>query len=365
MKTPWGKLSDLSLDDHTLAEKIISVDKHQVAEGLVVECIFDQFVEKIQTNAGINVIPLDVETIIVDTNRDVDRWVVFVWARSKSAGLGRYLRCLEKAFTPYLLKYHPSSGFVARKIKDGGYNGLEIELSDLLKQLAGGYYKTYEVDPSVRDPLRQKHVFWGFLSNYYKEKLKEQIVLPRLLINFGIQPYFRSVWNLDRVFLVGDEIWVMEVKHKFPIELPPKENLPTLRFGVNEGELNVISKIVAAEIKCLHLILVKPFWSKQVGVTYLLNDLVSRGKTAIIAIDLNKATIDKMKLSRASKSGAHTTITGESDVKYRTIPANSFSYLGVLSDFPEKIALAIISTMAGEVLPQVSEKKLQALRIIE
>jgi hypothetical protein len=353
MRTPWGRLRDLDLNDHGIAEKIIFADKHQLVEGLVAECLFDQIAQKMKSTSDSHVLPLDVETIIVDTNRASERWLAFVWARSKTAGLGRYLLALERGFVPYLLEYDPMAGFSAIKRENGRSVSAAEPLTSLMVRLSDGAYQPFTVSASVRDEMRQKQAFWGYISSYYGARIGYEIVLPRLLINCGIQPYFRRV---------DDQVWLLEVKHKFPKELPAKGNWPTLRFGINDGELALIDRLAEFGIRCLHTILVKPYWSKEIGSTYLLSDLSLRERAAMIAIDLNRNVIKAMMAGRAGKSGAHTTIDGRSSMNFRMLSACSFRDMGVLSDRPEDLAREMIRLMRDEPGPQVREEHLQALR---
>ena len=167
---------------------------------------------------------------------------------------------------------------------------------------------------------------------------------------------------MDRVLLVDDQVWLLEVKHKFPKELPPKGNWPTLRFGVNDGELAVIDRLAEFGIRCLHTILVKPYWSKEIGSTYLLNDLSLRSKAAMIAVDLNREVIKTMMAGRAGKSGAHTTIDGRSGMNFRMLPARSFRDMGVLSDPLEDIAREMVRVMTAGTGTALREERLQSLR---
>src|SRR5580765_6863255 len=54
------------------AAEILSSDKHQLVEGLVVECLFDQIVSSVPV-ASQDVVALDVESVVVDTGRSIDR----------------------------------------------------------------------------------------------------------------------------------------------------------------------------------------------------------------------------------------------------------------------------------------------------
>ncbi len=82
----------------------------------------------------------------------------------------------------------------------------------------------------------------------------------------------------------------------------------------------------------------------------------------MIAIDLNREVIRVMMNGRAGKSGAHTTIDGRSGMNFRMLPAKSFRNMGVLSDRPEDLALAMVRVMNAELVPLIREEQLQALR---
>lgn len=266
MKTPWGNLHEINLEDPDLAYSVLSTDKHQLVEGLAVECLFDQIAENFCTVSGCEVFPLDIESVVVDTNRQNDRFLCFVWVRKMSPGLGRYLLALEKCLSPYLVTYSDGQ-FMAVRVRNGKREGQQQPLPELMAALSGKNFTPFRVDPSVKNRSRQQQAFWGFISNHYQGKLGKKVILPRILINCGIQPYFRSVWNLDRIFVIDNDVWIFEIKHKFPMD---RQNLS---FGINDGELGVLNRLASAGIRCLHTILVKPYWSKNLGSMYLMNDL--------------------------------------------------------------------------------------------
>lgn len=356
MRTPWGELSDLDVSDTRIAAEILAADKHQLIEGLVVECLFDQIVSALPARAGVPLTPVDVESIIVDTRRSKERWIVFVWARTRGPGLGRYLRALEKQAVPYLLEL-VNGEFLVSRVENGAKLGHSEILSDLMHRLSGRRYAPFEVASSVRDSKRQLQAFWGFISGYYQHRIGEQVVLPRLLINCGIQPYFKAVWNLDRVFVADDQVWMFEVKHKYPMDQGE------LRFGINEGELGVFAMLAEAGIRCLHIILVKPQWSKEVGAMYLLNDLAARTRVAVIGAELDKQRIGRIKRGQTGRSAAHTSITGSSQLTFRPFAAAELSRLGVLSDAPEAIAEKIAALLLKGDAGQLSDSWLRELRM--
>lgn len=359
MHTPWGELKDLDLLDHDLASEILSADKHQLVEGLVVECLFDQIVSNIPATSGRKVIALDVDSVIVDTRRANERWLALVWARTMGEGLGRYLRALEKRFVPFLVTYDRGEFFAVR-IRNGKRDGMPQSLHELMADMSGGRMTPFRVDASVKDRTRQQRAFWGFISDYYKENLWDRVILPRIFINCAIQPYFRSVWNLDRIFITGErensDVWLFEIKHKFPMDRR------ILQFGINDGELSMLAMLAGSGIRCLHTVLVKPYWTKEIGSMYLLNNLNMRQRAAVIAAVLDDDATARILSGQSGRSGAHTSITGASDLKFKTIVATEFKRLGVLSDAPTDVATKMAAVMMGQAADTVEDLWLRRLR---
>jgi hypothetical protein len=354
MHTPWGPLAELNLSEHDLAARILAADKHQLIEGLVVECLFDQIVSGIPSTST-SILSLDVETVIVDTWRVTGRWVAFVWARTKGPGLGRYLQRLGNGFDTYLLDFNRDT-FLAAHVRGGQRVSDYRPLAAVMHDLSNGQYTPFRVETSVRDTSRQQQAFWGFLSSYYGKNLADRIILPRLLINCAIQPYFRSLWNLDRAFVMGDDVWIFEIKHKFPLDRNG------LHFGINNGEVRMLNRLAISGIQCLHTILAKPFWSKEIGSMYLLNDLEMRTRAGLIAKVLDVEQTTAILRNIAGTSGPHTSINGRSNIKFRTVPASAFCRLGVLSDAPTSLSANIIEVMLGRKMPDVDNAWLRSLK---
>lgn len=358
MQTPWGELKRLDLENHEFAAEILSADKHQLVEGLVVESLFDQIVADFPADAGSTVIPLDIESIVVDTKRDKERLLIFVWVRNPGDGLGRYLKALENSFVPYLVTFE-AGDFTACRISNGRRQAPPQLLHELMQELSPAAATPFVVDAKVKDSNRQRQSFWGFISNFHKEELAKRIVLPRILINCGIQPYFRSVWNLDRIFLIDGTLWLFEIKHKFPM------SRDHLSFGINDGELAMLNLLGQCGIRCLHTILVKPFWSKDVGSMYLFNDLSMRARAGLIATVLDDKAISKMMGGRTGRSGAHTSITGLSSLSFKQIAAVDFAALGLLSDPHGVLSRSITSVIRGLPTTPVTDEWLLGLKASE
>lgn len=324
--TPWGQLKDLDLTDSELCATILAQDKHQLTEGLVVENLFDQIIDAVPASLP-GALLLDVETAIVDTGRSPDRWHAFVWARSRTDGLGRYLKALGKRFRTWLVELDVATGtFIAHERREGKATGETQPLPVLMKALANRSPAAVTVAEAVRDQHRQRLGFWGFLSDAYGDKLGERVILPRLFLNHGIQPWFRAVWNLDRILIHGDDIWMLEIKHKYPM------SRGALAFGVNDGELGVIRLLGEAGIRCFHAIIVKPQWTAKTGAGYLFNRLAHRERAALIGVELDRIRINGMFDGSRGLSPAHTTFSGEGRIGFRSIPAAQFGRIGWASD---------------------------------
>lgn len=354
MQTPWGDLGTLDLDDHEQCRTILASDKHQLAEGLVVESVFDQIFDDVPDHLD-GAVLLDADTAIVDPGRGGE-WLAFVWARAQQPGLGRYLRALEKRFRVWLVETDaPLKTFTARQWKDGRLVPGSRPLTTLMGELSGRQPQPVEVSQSVRDANRQQQSFWGFLSSQHGTELGRKVILPRLFMNCGVQPWFRAVWNLDRVLVHGDEVRLLEIKHKYPMQGPP------VSFGLNTGELNVIVRLGEAGIRCLHAIVVKPVWSKDAGSMYLLNDMRLRARAALIGVDMNAEVTGAMMAGNRGTSAGHTTFSGSGNLSFRVLKAGAFSRLGLLSDPPAVLAESIARLVSGSSLPPVEDRWLTGL----
>lgn len=356
MQTPWGELGSLDLADHEVCRTILAGDKHQLAEGLVVESAFDQIFEDVPAHLE-GAVLLDVDTAVVDTKRSGDQWHAFVWARSLQPGLGRYLQALERRFRVWLVRTdNPHTTFVAREVQGGRQTGPRWKLDRLMEELSGRRGQQLAVAADVRNAIRQQQSFWGFLSGRHQEELGQRVILPRLFMNCGVQPWFRAVWNLDRILVRGDKIWLLEIKHKYPMRGH------RLAFGLNVGELGVIVRLGEAGIRCLHAIIVKPQWSKDAGAMYLFNDMQMRSRAALIGVDLNRQTTAGMLAGRRGSSAGHTTFSGEGKLAFHSIEAAKFSRVGVLADGPVTLATGLAGIIRGEPPPPVQDQWLTSLR---
>lgn len=358
MDTPWGPLAHLDPSDNALAAKIITADKDTLVEGLIAEDLFQQF---LGTLKGRGVSILDLETAIAAQG---DKRYAFVWSRSwRQRGLRRYLDTLEQVTTQTYAVDLLDGDFVAAPYVQGrALWSKSMPLTRTAEALTGQAARVNRVSLSVRDESRQLVAFWGNSSERMRKPGSrwEQIILPRLFFNHGLGPYFRQLWNLDRACATDSDLWLLEVKHKYPF------GQRALKFGVNRGELENIRLLASGPkpIRCLHTLLVKPIWSPGVSPMYLLSDLKLRQKVALIATELS-APIDRILAQEPRKGPSHTTLAGEGAVYYNTVPVTAFQHLGKLTDPVDSVGANMANMLSGCPTRNVRDSDLRALRAPE
>ena len=364
MQTPLGPLRDLNLSDHEVCRTILALDKHQLVEGLVFESYFDQYLMSLPEASAQSMKPVDVDTAVVRLRRNADNpggdVGAFVWARRRAAGLGRYIGALSTRMPVWLVEYNePDREFLAARVEDSSPRPPWTPLQELAASIGNGRRPRFDdVATQVRDRNRINQSFWGYLSERHGDALAFNVVLPRVFLNWGIQPWFRHVWNVDRIFLHSGQLWHLEIKHKYPMRRDG-----ALAFGINDGELRLIGILVACGLRSLHAIIVKPFWDKTAGSMYLQNDLDARARAAVIGREMTSGAVQDALSSKGGKSGAHTSFSGRASVPFRAFPASSFHRFGLLADDHTQVAQRIFSHMTQSDQPECRDSDLQKLRL--
>ena len=365
MKTPLGPpLCDLDLSDQQVCREILSCDKHQVVEGLVFEHYLDQL--SLSEASAQSMLPVDVDTAVVRLPKDHARpgsdFGAFVWARqTDGAGLDHYLSVLSAQMPVWLVQYNETDGeFLAARVADNPPPLPWKPLQELVADITGREPAFEEVASDVRDSNRINQSFWGYLSERHQGKaLAFNVILPRIFLNWGIQPCFRYVWNLDRIYVHNGQLWHLEIKHKYPMDGRDGR----LAFGMNNGELRVIRTLIACGLRSLHVVIVKPFWDKRAGSMYLLNDLEARPRAAVIGRELTAQNVQLALSSRGGRSGSYTSFTGYGRVPFKSFPASSFHQFGLLGDAHTQIASRMYSQMTGNDQPLCQDSDLRSLRL--
>ena len=362
MKTPWGCLKEKDLEDPEFAETVLMTDKHQLLEGLVIEREFERMLGAFDDEeTGISI--LDIETIIALPKEGAGKRVALVWVRNRQSGLGRYLQALEAQFQVLFVEYRPEKQeFYGARFVGGKRQLPSLPLEKLLKPLATQEYKKYTASSNVRDEARQYAAIRERLFKDYGSDFVDRVLLPRLLINCGVQPWFRAVWNLDRIAIIDGTPWYLELKHKYPIE---RDNQP-LKFGLNDGELENIVLLAGGGINTLHPILVKPVRDRHIDSLYILEDEKAKRQTAVIAKVIDRHFAAELQKRGSCESKSYTTLSGSkgSYLNYKPISASEFYSIGVLADDASTIRAGLLElTRAGSEARAVSDDCLERLKM--
>lgn len=351
-ETPWGPFNSLDRSSLDLGHRILKRDKHQIVEGMVVERAFDQMLEHAaaQSNGALEL--LDLETFIVRSPKNGSGLIAFVWFRGRQPGQKRYLDALATVCTVYRLElinddFHASQ-WTTRHVTP------RMLLSKLVREI-GGKPRYGQVAAAVRDEQRQNTAIWGFLgASLSTEEFWQQLVIPRLLANFLLQPFFVGTWNLDRICLYENDLWMLELKHKFPMH-------PGSNFGLNDGELQMMKLMLRAGLRAAHMIIVKPIRDKSVKPMYLFNDRQLRERAAVIGVEVTKQRAEEIQQAPLRRSGAHTTISGSGTVAYRNLAVSMFCRLGTYGDQGQKISPEILKLLSGREVEDASAEWLAEL----
>lgn len=188
MWTPLGPLNKLDLQDHDLCAELLAYDKHQLVEGIVFESVFDQYVAAMEEASGraVRAIPVETATVRLPPSGDgLPAYGAFVWAKSKTEGLGRFLKALESHYRVWLVEWSTNRlHFTAAPVSDGRRAGATLPLDSVCADVSDRETPGYEtVDRGVRNPQRIKQSVWGYLSAHYGDRLGTDVVLPRIFLN--------------------------------------------------------------------------------------------------------------------------------------------------------------------------------------
>jgi hypothetical protein len=216
----------------------------------------------------------------------------------------------------------------------------------------------YDVAESVRDGNRQQAAFWGGLFPTLDRRRLRRITLSRLFFNFGLMPYFKYVWNVDKVFFDGNEIFVMEIKHKFPYASRGK-----LKFGINNGELKNMLKFASVGMRNVHLVIVKPVRKKDYSTQILFTDGNHIRNTAVIAREVSEQEARGTLMSKGGTSAAHTSLEGKTSQPYKAFDADTFAVIGMKSDDGNELGSHLVEMLSGKETKRCTDAFLNGLQM--
>ncbi|MGE4271097.1 MAG: hypothetical protein AB7E44_12545 [Acidithiobacillus sp.] len=366
--TPFGPLKDVPLDDvDQLKEILVRSDKSRMLEGLVIEAVFNDYLSKL-SGQGIEVLPISlVRTLTEKTQPDLTKEYVkswWMWDHSKDGQTATELLSLL-APRPHSKEFLLDCYYNAEErdfyIKElGRMRNIPIQ-SYMLKKRGQSTPPFRIPSDSVIDEHRSQQAFWAGISSQYGNDLFRNIVLYRLFKNCAIQPFFDGVWDIDSLARLPDgKLMQLEVKHKYP---RVEESNGNLSFGINNGQLSVMLDLAQRGIKTLHMIMVKPIWSKDLGTGYLLNRIGYRKNVLFLAKLLDANSLRQIRSGQSYQTGAEQSFTGRTGQKARYVDVSEFQFLGTLDDPVEDVARNISLAATGALNQPASDRLLKESRI--
>lgn len=371
MDTKWGPLASLDTGDVEVLKMILQWDKHAQLEGMIMEHIFDQIADKTEPY-GME--KLEVYTAIAQNYHGASYAIVWLTTNCLTPAARKYLAALSKMYGVYIAHYDDNSKtFVASKTeydpeKKGKYEN--VPLQQLMQTLSNktpppDFPNIEPKDKEVVDPTRQQQAFWGFLNAVSGEHLYREMVLPRLFMNFGISPYFYA-HDIDRVFLLNsvcgcEDLVILEVKHKFPGHHHKDRKF---YFGLNENVCKNVETFLIAGFRYYYLVMVKPFYKKEIPSMYLLGDLEARDKTFFAGCEINLSRIREIMAAKPVEAGKHTSHGGKSKMKVFPVFIDMFKYLCTLNEPLERIAEVVAKAVADDdSFPQLTKNDVYSRRV--
>lgn len=346
--TPVGDrttLADLDLSNPDTQLSILTYDKHQTIEGLFIEPFAMNYMTSLE-HFGVK--PVDVVTVFAKHTGPGTSRCVFIWCRNSTKESQDYIGRLQSL--------HPKSTYVV-EFSEAQNDFLcfkpdkpdtKFPLQEYLrKKRKLSFIRFPDIAEHVRDDGRHKSAFWGRLTTAFKspEEFKNEVILNRLLKNFAIQPFFKYLWDLDRIISYKEQFWEIELKHKYPFR---NNQSGELTFGINLGQARLVRDLANKGLNTLHLILVKPTWRKDVAPGYIFNQRDVYKHVLLIGMVINKEKIDGVLSGRVGTSDSSTSFTGTNTLNYLPMPAKDFYFLGTYEDPIETVSKNILSLLESE-----------------
>jgi hypothetical protein len=366
--TPLGVLSELRLDDIDTQKSLLSFDKHQVLEGAVFEDFFDREIAAYPPFAD------RFHTVYADTaivSKRSGGYAALVLVERSGAGLGRYFLRLLSVMPVWYVRYDEERRefLASRVVRNGGEDSKlrpVLFASDIrpitavLRSFGSDRPRGYDVALAVRDAHRQNAAYWGGIFPSSDTGKARRLTIARVFFNFAVTPHFGYVWNVDKVFADDTHVWSFEVKHKFPFW---DSKAGKLGFGLNNGEVRNMQIQASAGIRNMHVVVVKPVWSKDYSTQVLFTESAHFKHTVILGREIDGAAAARALKETGGVSGEHTSLEGRSKQKFKTFHVDGFSNIGLKSDDGAALSERLVSLMDGTLRTAASDSHLRAHRL--
>ena len=293
-------------------------DNPRITEGLAMSTWFIRMLETAASRqAGLDRLPC---TTLLLNNR------ALAWTHAAHPRHGDYIARLSREFRVHRIEHDADKGFMV----EDSYRGGRPYMKPLPKLIENLYSENPQLRDNVYVPVsgdepRRNEVFWGYLHAAYGDRIWSEIGLGRHLINDVIGKFHQFVVDVDFVLASGDDLWVVEFKHKTPM----KARQP-LSVGINRHEIQRLLSLRRCGFKIMHVLMMKPYRDKEVGSMRILTDRTTYNNTSILALELDEECLEDL-LRRETVNAEGTALNGES-MPTHPIEVDSFQFIGTLDD---------------------------------
>ncbi|ARS52492.1 hypothetical protein [Kushneria konosiri] len=353
LMTPLGRLDTLDIDCPNTQMTLLSMDKHRLLEGLVVEALIEGILSRLEAHGAV-ILPLS----LVRAGRRGRQTAWWLWAHRPMDDTDALFDALSVRHPRAVVRCHYDRGrrdFLIERYP--GHDGSPLQ-AFLMRLCQKGSLDFRHPDPDVCEALRTTRAFWRMTECRVGIDMFHDIVLHRLYKNCVLAPFFDWLWDIDTILQLpnGQQIQ-LEIKHKYPYQ-----GRGGLCFGINKGQVMTMQALAESDIDTFHVILVKPWWDRATGPGYLTQDHAHQDQVLVIGHYLD---LDALKaLSRAvdGESGITESLYGRRAQAHKGIAAAQFVLIGTLADSAETLARNLLAGALRQPLPRLTDECLRKHR---
>ncbi|WP_445620271.1 hypothetical protein ACUN8C_16635 [Kushneria sp. Sum13] len=351
--TPLGRLNEIDIDCSNTQMRLLSMDKHRLLEGLVVEALVEGILSRLEAH-GAMILPLS----LVRAGRRGRQIAWWLWAHRPDAEVDQLFEALSSCHPRTVVRCRYDRA--RRDFLIDGYGGHDgVALQTFLGQLCQKRELEFRrPDQEVCERLRTTRAFWRMTECRVGIDMFHDIVLQRLYKNCALAPFFDWLWDIDTLLrLPGGQRVQLEIKHKYPYQ-----GRNGLCFGINKGQVATMRALAESGIDTFHVILVKPWWDRETGPGYLTQDHAHQDRVLLIGHYLDRDGLKRLSREADGASGRSESLYGRRAQAHKAIAAARFVVLGTLADSAETLARNLLAGALRQPLPRLTDECLRKHR---
>lgn len=351
--TPLGRLNEIDIDCSNTQMRLLSMDKHRLLEGLVVEALVEGILSRLEAH-GAMILPLS----LVRAGRRGRQIAWWLWAHQPAEEIDAVFDALSARHPRAVVRCRYDQtrrDFLIERYPDLEDTSLQAFLTRLCRKRS---LEFRHPDPDVCETLRTTRAFWRMTECRVGIDMFHDIVLHRLYKNCALAPFLDWLWDIDTILQLpsGQQIQ-LEIKHKYPYQ-----GRGGLCFGINKGQVMTMQALAESGIDTFHVILVKPWWNRETGPGYLTQDHAHQDRVLLIGHYLDRDGLKRLSREADGASGRSESLYGRRAQAHKAIAAARFVVLGTLADSAETLARNLLAGALRQPLPRLTDECLRKHR---